>query len=134
LPLLENDTLFAFLDKNDDKHSTARRVFSKLERGELSVDASSVALVEMALVYKSEEIEDRLLGDLAAVAAFPNVSYVAFTPDVAVASAYIRSSQGLSFFDSHYAAAALALDGKIISFDRAYDKVPGLTRIDPAEA
>lgn len=134
MPLLENDTLFAFLDKNDARHGAARRVFAKLEKGELSVEASSVALIEMELVYRSEQIEGRLLEDLAAVATLPNVRYVAFTPDVAVASAYIRDSQGLSFFDSHYAAAALGLDGKIISFDRAYDKVPGLTRMDPADA
>ncbi|MDG6898640.1 MAG: PIN domain-containing protein [Nitrososphaerota archaeon] len=134
MPLLENDTLFAFLDKNDANHADAERVFAKLEKGTLSVDASSVSLVEMELVYKSERLEGRLLEDLAAVAALPNVNYVAFSPDQAVASAYIRSSQGLSFFDSHYAAAALGLDGKIISFDRAYEKVPGLTRIDPSEA
>lgn len=134
MPLLENDTLFAFLDRSDKKHGTASRMFSKLEKGELRVDASSVSLVEMELVYMSEQKEERLLGDLAAVAALPNVNYLAFTPDLAVASAYIRSQQGLGFFDSHYAAAALQRDGKIISFDRAYDKVPGLTRIDPADA
>lgn len=48
-----------------------------------------------------------------------------------VASVYLRQTLGLSFFDSHYAATALNLDGKIISFDRAYDRVPGLTRIEP---
>ena len=134
MALLENDTLFAYLNRADSNHGVARRVFAKLERGDLSVDASSVSLVEMELVYRSEQIEDRLLRDLSAVAALPNVRYAALTPDVAVASAYLRSSLGLSFFDSHYAAAALGLDGKIISFDRAYDKVPGLTRIDPADA
>jgi predicted nucleic acid-binding protein len=132
--LLENDTLFAFLDKSDPNHSAAKKLFSKLEKGDLHVEASSVSLVEMELVYMSEHIEGRLLDDLSAVAALPNVRYVPFSPDIAVASVYLRSSLGLSFFDSHYAAAALGLDGKIISFDRAYDKVPGLTRTDPSEA
>ncbi|MDG7016435.1 MAG: type II toxin-antitoxin system VapC family toxin [Nitrososphaerota archaeon] len=132
MALLENDALFAFLNKGDPHHAVARRVFAKLESGGLAADMSSVSLIEMELVYMSEGLEGRLLEDLSAVAALPNVKYAALTPDVAVASVYLRDSLGLSFFDSHYAAAALRLDGKIISFDRAYDRVPGLTRIDPA--
>lgn len=34
----------------------------------------------MELIYKSEKMEDRLLKDLAAIAALPNVEYVALTP------------------------------------------------------
>jgi len=86
----------------------------------------------MELIYKSERMEDKLLKDLAAIAALPNVKYVALTPDVAVASAYLRQTLNLTFFDSHYAAAALNLDRKIVSFDQSYDRVHGLTRVDPA--
>ncbi|TLY11601.1 MAG: PIN domain-containing protein [Thaumarchaeota archaeon] len=50
------------------------------------------------------------------------------TPDVAIPSAYLRNSTGLSFFDAHCAATALSLDRRIVSFDRAYDRVPGLSR------
>lgn len=132
MTLLENDTLFAFLNRSDRNHAVARRVFAKLEKGDLKVEVSSVSLLEMELVYRSEGLEERLLEDLSAVAALPNVRYEALTPDVAVASAYLRRSLDLSFFDSHYAAAALSLDGRIISFDKAYDGVPGLTRLDPA--
>ncbi len=85
----------------------------------------------MELIYKSEKIEDKLLEHLAALAALPNVEYIALTPDVAVASVYLRQTLNLKFFDSHYAATALNTDRKIISFDQAYDKVPGLTRIKP---
>ncbi|MCJ7609713.1 hypothetical protein MUP00_08620 [Candidatus Bathyarchaeota archaeon] len=88
-------------------------------------------MVERELIYRSERVDDRLLEDLAALAALPNVRYVALTPDVAVASVYLRQTLSLSFFDSHYAATAPDLDRKIVSFDRAYDSVPGLTRDDP---
>jgi len=76
-------------------------------------------------------MEGKLLKDLAAMAALPHVNYVPLKPDVAVASVYLRQTLGLTFFDSHYAATALDLDRKIISFDKEYDKVPGLTRIEP---
>jgi len=85
----------------------------------------------MELIYRSEKMEDRLLRDLSAIAALPNVRYIALTPDVAVASVYLRQTLNLTFLDSHYAATALNLDRKILSFDQAYDNVPGLTRIKP---
>ncbi|MFQ6076471.1 MAG: type II toxin-antitoxin system VapC family toxin [Candidatus Bathyarchaeia archaeon] len=131
MPLLENDVIFAYINEYDPSHVIAEDIFKKLQNGEISVEISSVSLIEMELIYRSEKMESKLLKDLAAIAALPNVKYVALTPDVAVASVYLRQTLDLTFFDSHYAATALSLDRKIISFDQAYDKVPGLTRIKP---
>jgi len=131
MPLLENDVIFAYLNEYDPEHAIAENIFRKLRDGETSVEISSVSLIEMELIYRSERMEDNLLKDLAAVAALPNVEYIVLTPDIAVASVYLRRTLNLTFFDSHYAATALSLDRKIISFDQAYDKVPGLTRIKP---
>ena len=73
------------------RHAVARRGFAELESGGLAADMSSVSLIEMGLVYMSE---GRLLEDLSAVAALPNVKYAALAPDVAVASVYPRDSLG----------------------------------------
>lgn len=131
MPLLENDVIFAYINEYDPNHVIAENIFKKLQNGEIIVEISSVSLIEMELIYRSERIEDRLLRDLAALATLPNIRYAALTPDVALASVYLRETLDLTFFDSHYAATALSLDRKIISFDQAYDKVPGLTRIKP---
>ena len=131
MPLLENDIVFAYLNELDPNHAIAERLFRKLQSGEIRVEISSVSLIEMELIYRSEKMEDKLLEDLAAMAALPNVNYVALTPDVAVASVYLRQTLGLTFFDSHYAATALNLDREVISFDQEYDKVPGLMRVKP---
>ena len=131
MPLLENDVIFAYLNENDPNHATAEMIFQKLQNGEVSLEISSVSLMEMELIYKSEGMESKLLKDLAAIAALPHTKYVALTPDIAVASVYLRQTLNLTFFDSHYAATALSLDRKVISFDQAYDRVPGLTRIKP---
>ncbi len=128
---MENDVVFAFLNRSDTNHRIAEKIFTKLEKGSLRVELSSVSLIEMELVYKSEGLDDRLLEDLSAVAALPNVKYIPLTPDVALASVYLRNSTQLSFFDSHYAATALSRDRKIISFAMVYDTVPGLSRTDP---
>ncbi|MEM2130725.1 MAG: PIN domain-containing protein [Candidatus Bathyarchaeia archaeon] len=132
MPLIENDVIFAYLNEHDPNHTVAERIFQKLQKGEINVEISSVSLIEMELVYRSEKMEDNLLKDLAAMAALPNVKYVVLTPDIAVASVYLRRTLNLSFFDSHYAATALNLDRKVISFDKAYDRIPGLTRVKPS--
>jgi len=131
MPLLENDLIFAYLNEYDSNHTIAEKIFQKLQTGKINVEISSVSLIEMELIYRSEKKEHKLLKDLAAIAALPHVQYIAFTPDVAVASVYLRQTLNLTFFDSHYAAIALNQDRKIISFDQAYDRVPGLTRIKP---
>ena len=131
MPLLENDIIFAYLNQYDPNHKTAEKIFQKLQNGQIKVEISSVSLIEMELIYRSEKIEHKLLEHLAALATLPNVEYIPLTPDIAVASVYLRQNLNLTFFDSHYAATALNLDGKIISFDKAYDKIPGLTRIKP---
>ncbi|MBA7495483.1 hypothetical protein ES702_06070 [subsurface metagenome] len=131
MPLMENDTIFAYLNEHDPNHAIAERIFQKLENGEIKAEISSVCLIEMELIYRSEKMEHKLLEHLAAVAALPNIKYIALTPDAAVTSVYLRQTLDLTFFDSHYAATALNQDRTIISFDKAYDKVPGLTRIKP---
>ncbi|MEM4488822.1 MAG: hypothetical protein QXI55_01355 [Thermofilum sp.] len=64
----------------------------------------------MEPICRSEKREGRLLKDLAALAALPNVEYVALTPDVVLTSVYLRQTLNLFFFDSHYAATALNLE------------------------
>ncbi|MCW4035582.1 MAG: PIN domain-containing protein [Candidatus Bathyarchaeota archaeon] len=131
MPLLENDVIFAYLNELDPHHEAAERIFTRLQEGELTLDTSSVSLVEMELIYRSEGRGEDLLAHLSAIAALPSVKYAPLTPDLVIAGVYLRQTHALTFFDSNYAANALNLDRQIISYDRAYDKVPGLTRIDP---
>lgn len=131
MPLLENDIVFAYLNEYDPKHDVADEIFKKLRRGEIGVEISSVSLIEMELIYRSEHMEDVLLGHLTAITALPSVTYIPLTPDVVIASVYLRETLNMTFFDSHYAATALSLDNKIISFDHVYDNVPGLIRMKP---
>lgn len=132
MPLIENDVVFGFLNSSDPRFKLADRIFTKIRSGSLRVSLSSIALVEMELVYKSEGREEALLKDMAALASIPNTTFEPLTPDVALSAVFLRQTFDLGFFDSHYAATALKNDGSIISFDRAYDAVKGLKRIDPS--
>ena len=132
MALLDNDVIFAFLNKFDPRFNVADRIFGRIKSGSLKVSISSVALVEMEFIYRSEGKEDNLLKDMTALAAIPNTTFEPLTPDVALSAVFLRQTFNLSFFDSHYAATALKADGTIMSFDRDYDDVKGLRRIDPA--
>lgn len=131
MPLIENDVVFAFLNEYDRNHATAEKIFGMLQNDEITLEMSSASLIEMELIYRSEKKEDNLLRDLSALSALPNVRYIPLTPDLTIASAYLRQSLHLTFFDSHYAATALSLDRQVVSFDKEYDKIPGLTRVKP---
>ncbi|MEM3048428.1 MAG: hypothetical protein QXK72_04365 [Candidatus Bathyarchaeia archaeon] len=66
MPLLENDVIFAFLNDYDPNRTVSEEVFRKMQGGELTVELSSVSLVEMGLIYRGEGFEDasrRLGGD-----------------------------------------------------------------------
>jgi predicted nucleic acid-binding protein len=71
MPLLENDVIFAYLNRADSYHDVARKLFYKLKNEEVTVEISSVSLLEMELVYKSRGIENRLLKDIAELIALP---------------------------------------------------------------
>ncbi len=133
MPVIENDTIFAYLNELDPKFKVAERVFNRLKAGTLKASISSVALVEMELIYRSEGREAGLLKDMAALSSIPNATFEPLTPEVALSAVFLRQTFGLGFFDSHYAATALTVDKSILSFDRAYDRVKGLKRLDPTK-
>lgn len=43
------------------------------------MEISSVSLIDIELIYRSEEMKEHLIKDLAALAALPNVRFVALT-------------------------------------------------------
>ncbi len=131
MTLMENDVIFAYMNEKDENHQAAVKVFQKLREGKLRIDISGVTLLEMELIYRSQRRESELLRVMSALLSLPNAGFIPLTPEIVITSIRLREKIGLSFFDSHYAATALYLDGQIISFDEAYDRVPGLVRIDP---
>jgi predicted nucleic acid-binding protein len=130
IPLLETDLIFAYLNRDDAYHRTAIKIFNKIKQG-TNLSISSLSLVELELIYKSNSLEAFLTPHIAALSILPNVTYYPLTTDIVLTSIYLRQTHGLTFFDSHYAATALQGDAQILSTDQAYKKVPGLTLVDP---
>jgi len=130
MPIIETDMIFAFLNANDRHHNVASKLFSQIRSG-YEVGLPTSALIEMELIYKSNDREDDLANHVANLVAIPNISSIALTPKTILLSITLREDYNLSFFDSHHAATALENDGKIISTDQEFKNVPNLELVDP---
>ena len=66
-----------------------------------------------------------------------NIEYIDATREIYLSALELLSTYELgSIFDAIYAATALtekAHDHTVLSTDSAYDRVPGITRLDPRE-
>ena len=130
MPLLETDLIWAFLNRDDRYHNDAKKIFNSIKQGSRYI-VSSLSLIELELIYKSNNLEEHLAQHIAALSTLPHISYANLSVDIVLSSIYLRDTHGLSFFDSHYAATALQGDAQIMSTDQSYEKVPGLKRLNP---
>jgi predicted nucleic acid-binding protein len=62
-----------------------------------------------------------------------NLEWVPVTPEVCLKASVLVKHYGLSPFDGYHAATALGRDGVVLSSDRSYDRVTGLSRVDPQD-
>jgi len=134
MSVIELDMLVAYTNKKDRLHRVASRIFASISEGKLEgVYAASSAYMEYELVSRSMGVPAmQIARELQSFQFFPNLQEHALSLSIILNGSILRAHYGLTFFDSLHAATALANDGDIISVDKAYDNVEGLTRIDPS--
>ncbi|ABL79004.1 type II toxin-antitoxin system VapC family toxin [Thermofilum pendens] len=128
MPVVDTEFLFA-LSPGDPRHGRALRLLSMK-----GLKVPDTALLEFQVVLRAR---GRKPGEIAAAMnALKHVfkSYrvrevSTIGTELFVRQAELEEKYGLSYFDSMIAASALAVDGVIVSDDRAFDRVPGLRRI-----
>ncbi|KKK45700.1 hypothetical protein LCGC14_0887470 [marine sediment metagenome] len=129
MPLIETDTLYAFLNRNDAYHKFANNIMIKINKGEFEAKFSSVSLIELQLIYKSKEIEYEFESDLVELQRIKNIDWAPLDTSGSLTAMYLRKKYDLSFFDSLHIGIAISIDKQIISQDSDYDKIKGLNRI-----
>jgi predicted nucleic acid-binding protein len=125
MSLLETDLIFAYLNKLDGHHEAAKKIFNKIKEGKHQT-ISSLNLIEIELIYKSNNLEKQLAQHIAALSTLPNITIHQPSADIILTSIYLRETYSLSFFDSHYAVTTIQLDMKIMSTDIKYLNIPFL--------
>ncbi|MEM2960429.1 MAG: PIN domain-containing protein [Candidatus Bathyarchaeia archaeon] len=134
--MIETDVLYAYIKREDWLKPTAKKVISKVVRGDLgTVYASRESLHEIYYVSRAEGISiDDLITRFAALTALENLVFLETTYEIdLLALALMRQYNISSIFDAYHAATALnqVPDHTIISTDTIFDNIPGIKRIDP---
>jgi predicted nucleic acid-binding protein len=136
--LIESDMFIAYLKREDWLKESASRIFKALAEGSLKgVQASSEVFHEIYYVFSDYTSLDVIIGNIAWMAAFENITYVDATREIYLSALDLMNSYGVSsIFDAVYAATALTErvpDHTIVSTDKVYDRISGVKRVDPRE-
>jgi predicted nucleic acid-binding protein len=133
------DTNVAIYARSDDTGSPFRASCRRLL--ELAAQGAFQAEASVEFVQEFVHVRTRLLGDRLAAAAEAVDLARAFTlhpvemVDVLRALDLFTAVPGLDALDAVHAATALRHGAEaIVTADRAFDRVPGLRRVDPREA
>ncbi len=129
MPLIETDTIVAFINNNDPYHKNAKEIIKRVSKGELNVKTSSVSLIELQLIYKSKQIEYEFEMDLVELQSIKNMEWAPINVESCLSAMYFRKTYNLSFFDSLHVGIAINQDKTIIAQDEAYDNIAGLKKI-----
>lgn len=120
--IIETDVIYAVMKREDPLKSWARLVLRKSRK----LYCSSAVLVEVLSVLKALGKFESVAPKVRVLGNFPNIEFLPVTPEIADKAAGIHMKKQLTFFDSFYAATALALDVTLVSSDTAFGGVLGL--------
>lgn len=134
--LIESDLFIAYMKKSDWLKPKAEEIFSAISSNRLKdIQASSEVLHELYYVFVEYAPASTILGNAARVATMENIEYIDATREIYLSALELQSTYELgSIFDAIYAATTLTEmvpDHTVLSTDSAYDRIPGITRIDP---
>ena len=136
--ILDTDILYAYVKEEDWLKPTALKVIQRVVEGELgTVYASREALHELYYVSMAEGVS---LDDyIVRAASITSIDHLVFHPTTSevdlLALTLMKQYRVSSIFDAYHAATALNQDPDrtIVSTDSVFDKIPGLTRVDPRD-
>jgi predicted nucleic acid-binding protein len=133
----------AFLDTNilvrhlvvddPDRASRAERLIARVAQGDITVHISETVLFETVYLLEKTYRFDRaeIASSLMALLRLPDIAMEHKASVGETFSRYVRE-RTLSFADCHHVTLMHRLGlTEIISFDRDFDRLPGITRIEP---
>jgi predicted nucleic acid-binding protein len=132
--LIESDLLLAVIKKEDRLKTAAETIFEKIASGKLKgVHASTAAIQEVIFCFHNRQLFSELSLAVNAIAHLRNIEWIPVTPEICLTASLLINENKLSPFDAYHAATAIPRDKTVLSTEHAYDKIKGLTRIEPAE-
>lgn len=131
MPILDTIVLFGAMDPKDPAHRESLRYLSLLDNPEYYL--AGFALLEYDIVLKSRGFMPRERMTYHAVLSkdFPNLTTKTrqLSPEAMYMTAMIEEEKSLDYFDAGVAAETKLFDGRVVSKDPVFEKLPGVTRI-----
>jgi predicted nucleic acid-binding protein len=135
MPVLDTNVIVRHLTADDpDQSPRARRIFEQLASGSLSLTLREAVLVESAQVLASKTLynlpRQKIQNDLSELIRMPGIRLRTKSLYLHALELYGRHVS-LSFVDALLAAVAEREDGAVMTFDRGFDRIPGINRQEP---
>jgi predicted nucleic acid-binding protein len=126
--------LLAVIKKEDRLKTVAERILEKIDAGDLKgVYASTSVIQEIIFWFYNRQLFSELALAVNLLSHLQNVEWVAVTPEICLTASLLINEYKTSPFDAYHAATAIPRDKTILSTEHIYDKIKGITRIEPAE-
>ncbi len=119
-----------FLEHHPRHHETAKRLFQRIESGNLTGVISTLVFAELLVpAYRVNDVERaELLVQL--LTSFPNIQLLPLSSEISVEAAQLRATHGMRTPDAIHAATALKASASgIITNDREFLRLAGRTDI-----
>ena len=132
--LIESDILLAAIKKEDRLKSAAEKILEKIDSGEIKgVYASTAAIQEVIFWFFNRQLFSELTLAVNILSHLKNLEWIPVTPEICLTASLLINEYKTSPFDAYHAATTIPRDKTILSTEHVYDKIKGITRIEPAE-
>jgi len=112
----------------------AERILEKIDLGEIkNIYASTAVMQEIVFWFYNRQLFRELSMAVNVLSHLRNVEWVPITPEICLTASLLINEYKTSPFDAYHAATAIPRDKTILSTEHIYDKIRGITRIEPAE-
>jgi len=110
----------------------AETILERIDSGELKgVYASTAVIQEVIFWFYNRQLFSELALAVNVLSHLRNVEWVAVTPEICLTASLLINEYKTSPFGAYYAATAIPRDKTILSTEHIYDKIKGITRIEP---
>ncbi len=113
---------------------TAEKILGKIDSGEVkSIYASTAAIQEIVFWFYNRQLYRELSLAVNVLSHLHNVEWIPITPEICLTASLLINEYKISPFDAYHAATAIPRDKTVLSTEHVYDKIKGITRIEPVE-
>lgn len=132
--LIESDLLLAAIKKEDRLKFAAAKILEKIDSGELKgIYVSTAAIQETIFWFYNRQLFDELTKAINFLTHIRHIEWVPLTREICTTASLLIGEYGIAPFDAYHLATAISMDKTILSTEHVYDKIKGITRIEPAE-